>query len=94
MDLIKNKIIKRFHKINEFNEQQNSLLHNLYVSIVSFIKEVMNEKYNNFEKRYEGKKVYYISMEFLPGKQLESNVINLNIEDIIKEVVNEYGYKL
>ena len=94
MDLIKNKIIKRFHKINEFNEQQNSLLHNLYVSIVSVIKEVMKEKYNNFEKRYEGKKVYYISMEFLPGKQLESNVINLNIEDIIKEVVNEYGYKL
>lgn len=94
MDLLQNKIINKYNKLKEFNDNQNSLLHNLYVSVVSVIKDELKQKYNNFIKTYEGKKVYYISMEFLPGKQLESNLINLGIEKEVEDVIYKYGYTL
>ena len=37
------------------------------------------------------KKVYYISMEFLMGKLLSNNLINLGMYDKVKEVLAKYG---
>ncbi len=37
------------------------------------------------------KKVYYISMEFLIGKLLSNNLINLGVYDKVKNVLNKYG---
>ena len=37
------------------------------------------------------KKVYYISAEFLIGKLLSNNLINLGIYDKVKEILNKYG---
>ena len=37
------------------------------------------------------KKVYYISMEFLMGKLLSNNLINLGMYDKVKEVLEKYG---
>ncbi len=37
------------------------------------------------------KKVYYISMEFLIGKLLSNNLINLGMYDKVKEVLAKYG---
>lgn len=34
---------------------------------------------------YDKKQVYYFSIEFLPGKMLKSNLLNLGILDVIKE---------
>ena len=37
------------------------------------------------------KKVYYISMEFLIGKLLSNNLINLGVYDKVKNVLSKYG---
>ena len=37
------------------------------------------------------KKVYYISMEFLIGKLLSNNLINLGVYDKVKNVLAKYG---
>ena len=54
----------------------------IYVALLHFVKELAAEKPKNTAKR----KVYYISAEFLIGKLLSNNLINLGI---YKEVKNE-----
>ena len=44
---------------------------------------------------YNGeKKVYYISMEFLIGKLLSNNLINLRVYDRVKEILEKNGKSL
>ena len=40
------------------------------------------------------KKVYYLSMEFLMGRALGNNIINLCAQKEIKEVLDELGFDL
>ena len=55
----------------------------IYVQLLNFVKEEADKKPLNTDK----KKVYYISAEFLIGKLLSNNLINLGIyEEIEKEL--------
>ena len=40
------------------------------------------------------KKLYFISMEFLIGKLLSNNLINLRIYDEVKNILHQYGKEL
>ena len=52
----------------------------------------MTRNYTKAAKQISGdKKVYYISAEFLIGKLLANNLINLGIYDKVKEVLAKYG---
>ncbi len=52
----------------------------------------MTKRYTQAAKHISGdKKVYYISAEFLIGKLLTNNLINLGIYDKVKEVLAKYG---
>lgn len=53
----------------------------IYLSLLNFVKEEASHKAKNSAKR----KVYYISAEFLIGKLLSNNLINLGIYKDIKE---------
>ncbi len=59
----------------------------IYFSILEMSKEMAKEKYTENGK----KKIYYISAEFLIGKLLSNNLINLGIYDEIREVLKENG---
>ena len=59
----------------------------LYYSILNVSKEMMNEK----PVLSGDKKVYYISMEFLIGKLLSNNLINLNVYDELAELLAKNG---
>ncbi|EPR43415.1 glycogen/starch/alpha-glucan phosphorylase [Desulfovibrio sp. X2] len=40
------------------------------------------------------KRVYYLSLEFLPGRFLESNILSLGIEDDVKTALEDTGFDL
>ena len=53
----------------------------LYIQLLNYVKEKAAKKELNSDK----KKVYYISAEFLIGKLLSNNLINLGIYDEIEK---------
>ena len=62
----------------------------LYIALLEMVKELAKEKESNSGK----KKVYYISAEFLIGKLLSNNLINLGIYDEVKETLEAAGKNL
>ena len=66
----------------------------LYNAISKVALDYAMEKWYNTKKTYAKKQVkqmYYFSAEFLMGRFLGNNLINLQINDVIKETLNELG---
>jgi len=59
----------------------------IYYSLLEIVKSEAAKKVSNNDK----KKIYYISAEFLIGKLLSNNLINLGIYDEIKTILAENG---
>ena len=71
----------------EIKECSNS---QLYVGLLRTVMEMAKTKQKAFGK----KKLYYISAEFLLGKLLGNNLINLGIYDDVKKVLEKHGKNL
>ena len=66
----------------------------LYNAISKVALDYAMEKWYNTKKTYAKKQVkqtYYFSAEFLMGRFMGNNLINLQINDVIKETLNELG---
>ena len=62
----------------------------LYIALLDMVKELAKEKESNAGK----KKVYYVSAEFLIGKLLSNNLINLGVYDEVKSILEGAGKNL
>ena len=68
-----------------------------YIAFGSMIRDYITENWINTHAEYvrEGKKqVYYFSMEFLIGKLLKNNLVNLGINEICQEALRDLGIDL
>lgn len=81
-----NEIIKK-RTGKEISECSNS---EIYYSLLEMVKGLTSEK----EEIKGEKKLYYISAEFLIGKLLSNNMINLGIYDDIEKILAENNIKL
>ncbi|NMA87520.1 MAG: glycogen/starch/alpha-glucan phosphorylase [Tissierellia bacterium] len=64
----------------------------LYFSLVKALMEDIVPKWNNSVEKYKGKKrAYYFSQEYLMGRALSNNLINLNLESETKELLSKYN---
>ncbi len=61
-----------------------------YYALLVFVKRVMKVSDQNIGK----KKIYYISAEFLIGKLLSNNLINLGLYDGVEKLLSKYGKSL
>ena len=62
----------------------------IYIALLGIVNELAEKKVNNNSK----KKLYYISAEFLIGKLLSNNLINLGIYEEVKSILEKNGKNL
>ena len=65
-----------------------------FQAVAYAVKDIIIDKWIATQKEYakqDAKTVYYMSMEFLMGRALGNNMINLTVYDEIKEVLDELG---
>jgi len=68
-----------------------------YLALGALVKDYCSKPWIESNKEYgknRGKQVYYFSMEFLVGRLLNSNLVNLGIKDICDEALNDLGISL
>ncbi len=76
---------------NKYQKQLNELTNEqIYFSLLDYTKSLMSEKPRN----HCDKRVYYISAEFLIGKLLSNNLINLGIYDEVKQLLANNGHSI
>ena len=74
--------------LEDANDQQK------FQSVAYAVKDIIIDKWIAAQKAYkkqDAKIVYYMSMEFLMGRALGNNMINIMAYDEIKEVLDELG---
>lgn len=62
----------------------------IYYALLEYVKQQTKER----SEAIDNKKIYYISSEFLIGKMLSNNLINLGLYKPINEVLSAYGRSL
>ena len=75
-----------------FSEANNE---QLYKAVVMTVRDILLEKRKSYHykiKEAQGKRVYYLCMEFLLGRSLKNNVYNLGIEKQLTEVLKNNGF--
>ncbi len=71
-------------KLSDANDMQ------LYIACASTVRDRMMEQWTQSQE-LDGKKLYYLSFEFLMGRSLGNNLINLGLLDEYKETFSELG---
>ncbi len=69
----------------------------VFHSVAYAVRDIIFDQWIDTHKTYEekdAKTVYYMSMEFLMGRALGNNIINLQVNEVIKEVLEELGFDL
>ena len=100
MTLTKDKIKEDFiNKTTSLFAQDLSECSNSYkyLALASLVKDYAAQNWLNTNKQYaetSEKQIYYFSMEFLIGRLLQSNLINLGIRDLCEEALKELNINL
>ena len=66
----------------------------LYNATVLVLKDIMIDYRNDFKKRIKavnGKKVCYLCMEFLVGRALKNDAVNLGLYDELCSILSDFG---
>ncbi|SFH73667.1 starch phosphorylase [Selenomonas ruminantium] len=69
----------------------------IYQTVAATAKQYISDNWIKTNRTYgerEEKQVYYFSIEFLMGRLLKANLINLGIEEAVKEVLDDFDLDL
>ncbi|MDR0426635.1 MAG: glycogen/starch/alpha-glucan phosphorylase [Clostridiales bacterium] len=69
----------------------------IYMALASVISDLLLERQQRFSREFRSKgkkRVYYLCMEFLLGRQLKNNMFNLGVEAAYRAILGEAGFEL
>ncbi|MBN1932558.1 MAG: glycogen/starch/alpha-glucan phosphorylase [Desulfobacterales bacterium] len=68
-----------------------------YKGLAYSVRDRLIERWLKTQRSYYdkvSKRVYYLSMEFLPGRFLMNNIINMQMQDECRKTLSEFGFSL
>ncbi len=69
----------------------------IYKALGHTIRDFLIDRLNITNERYRGedpKQIYYFSLEFLMGRTLLNALINLGLYDVVKQMIDGFGFQL
>ncbi|MCK9594486.1 MAG: glycogen/starch/alpha-glucan phosphorylase [Candidatus Omnitrophica bacterium] len=99
-DMTKAGIERSFFSKREYSlgkDKYNATLNDNFTALAIAIRDRLIERWINTQQRYHTenvKRVYYLSMEFLIGRLLGNNMLNLGIIDQVKECMEALGFDI
>ena len=89
---IEKKLVRRFGvTVDEANKEE------MYQAVGFTVRDMIMEKWTASSKdvgTQNKKRLYYLSAEFLMGRALVNNMINLEMYDTYKEALTDFGYNI
>ncbi len=77
--------------------EQDATPHDRYLSIAYAVRDRLIERWIQTQQEYyrkDVKRVYYLSMEYLPGRALGNAIMNLRLDDEFSRALDEIAWKL
>jgi glycogen phosphorylase len=89
----KKEYTKKFEELFAYGYDEGSNTER-FIALGDLVRGLYTEEWKSTVEDYiadQSKQVYYFSMEFLPGRMLKSNLLNLGILDCVREGMQELG---
>jgi len=99
-DMTKGGIRLSFIANREYNlakDKYTATLHDDYMATAIAIRDRLVDRWMLTQQRYHDdnlKRVYYLSLEFLIGRLLGSNILNLGLEEAAESALKEMGFNI
>ena len=88
---------KKRLKLTYLKDIEESTVRERYNILGTLVREEISKDWINSNKileKNDQRKVYYFSMEFLMGRLITNNLMNMGIRDVVEEAFDELGFDL